>query len=100
MLRFIMRCSVLACIVVSSTLFARPAPIRAQTAQPVKVDVDATQARQKIYHVAVTMPAHSGAFTFVYPHWIPGWHSPTGPIRNVVSLRESANDSAVAWRRD
>ena len=68
--------------------------------QPITVAVDARQAPQKIYHVKVTMPAHPGAFTFVYPRWIPGWHSPSGPITNVVSLRVLANGALLPWRRD
>ena len=72
----------------------------AQSPNALQVDVDASQAPQKIYHVKVTMPAHPGAFTFVYPRWIPGWHSPSGPITNVVSLRVLAKGAAVPWRRD
>jgi len=67
---------------------------------PISVEVDATQARQKMYHVKVTMPAHPGAFTFVYPRWIPGWHSPSGPISNVVSMHVFASGREISWRRD
>ena len=34
--------------------------------------VDASQAAQRVYHVKATLPATPGAFTFVYPEWIPG----------------------------
>jgi predicted metalloprotease with PDZ domain len=67
---------------------------------PLHVALDASQAAQKIYHVKVTMPAKPGPFTFVYPKWIPGYHSPSGPIEDVVSLRVLANGTAIEWRRD
>ena len=67
---------------------------------PIRVAVDASQAPQKIYHVVVTMPAHEGAFAFVYPHWIPGYHGPVGPIEAVANVRVSANGTSLPWRRD
>jgi hypothetical protein len=72
----------------------------AQTSPPIRVNVDATQAAQKIYHVKVTMPAQPGEFAFVYPKWIPGYHGPTGPIEDVVGLHVSAGGTAIPWRRD
>jgi predicted metalloprotease with PDZ domain len=72
----------------------------AQTATPMTLTVDATQAAQKIYHVAVTMPAKPGPFTLDYPKWIPGWHGPVGPIADVVNLRLRAGSNVITWRRD
>jgi len=71
----------------------------AQESTPLRVDVDATQAAQKIYHVKVTMAATPGPFTFVYPKWIPGYHGPVGPIEDVVSLRVSSGGGGRAWGR-
>lgn len=51
-------------------------------------------------HVAVTMPAHAGPFSFVYPKWIPGYHGPVGPIEAVANMRVSADGAPVTWRRD
>ncbi|HMD02370.1 MAG TPA: hypothetical protein VKG44_05335, partial [Candidatus Baltobacteraceae bacterium] len=75
-------------------------PAQAQSIAQMTVVLDATQAPRKIFHVQVTMPAIPGAFTFVYPKWIPGYHSSTGPIEDVVNLHVSANGTALAWRRD
>ena len=75
-------------------------PARAQGASPLSVAVDASNAPLGIYHVVVTMPAAPGPFTFVYPKWIPGYHSPIGPIEDVVSLAVSAGGSDLPWRRD
>ena len=41
-----------------------------------------------------------GAFTLVYPKWIPGEHGPTGPLNDLAALRISANGNALDWRRD
>ena len=87
-----------AALSVFSMLDARPA--LAETTNPIVVSVDATQAAQKIYHVTVTMPAHPGAFAFVYPKWIPGYHGPVGPVEAVANMRVSAGGSSLAWRRD
>ena len=38
--------------------------------------------------------------TLVYPQWIPGEHSPTGPIDNLAGLVISAQGQTLAWRRD
>lgn len=46
------------------------------------------------------MPVSAGAFTFVYPQWIPGYHGPVGPIEALVDLHVSANGKALEWRRD
>src|SRR5207237_955106 len=35
-----------------------------------------------------------------YPKWIPGEHSPTGPLNNMVNLRISANGKPIVWNRD
>jgi predicted metalloprotease with PDZ domain len=79
-----------------------PVAVPAAAAAPsLTVALDATQASQKIYHVKERIDGVTpGAFTFVYPKWIPGYHGPVGPIEGVVSLRVSANGSTLPWRRD
>ena len=91
---------ILALIATASFWFAGLPPANAQTATTERVAVDASQAAQQFYHVRVTMPAAAGPFTFVYPKWIPGYHSPAGPIEGVVSLRVRANGAQLEWRRD
>jgi predicted metalloprotease with PDZ domain len=83
-----------------STLVCLPGAVSAQTGTPLRVSVDASGAAQKIYHVKVTMPAAPGAFTFVYPKWIPGYHTPSGPIEDVVGMRVLAGGVTLDWRRD
>lgn len=78
--------------------FAAPANARADV--PLRISVDATGAAQKMYHVKAILPATPGPFTFVYPHWIPGYHEPVGPIEEMVGMRVLANGAPIEWRRD
>lgn len=66
----------------------------------IKLSVDATQASRNILHTKFTIPVRPGPLTLFYPKWIPGEHSPTGPINDLVGLHLSANGKPVAWRRD
>ena len=75
-------------------LFIAPA-LCAQT-----VFVDATDARKGVFHAQVSLPAASGPMTFVYPKWIPGEHTPTGPLMQVAGLHVRAGGAEVPWSRD
>ena len=75
----------------SSRGFAQPA---------MTLSVDASQARMKILHASLSMPARSGAVTLVYPKWIPGEHMPSGPISNLAGLHIFADGAELPWRRD
>src|SRR5215831_20701303 len=68
--------------------------------QPVRLNVDATDAPRRLLHVQMTMDAKAGPMTLLYPEWIPGEHGPTGPIANLVGLKIKAGGQAVPWRRD
>ena len=71
----------------------------AQAAAPITLTVDATEAPKRIFHVTEAIPAAPGALTLLYPKWIPGEHSPSGPITDLVGLKLSKNGRPVAWRR-
>ena len=75
------------------------ATLVAQTA-PIQLRVDATAAPQRILHAHLTMPVQPGPLTLVYPKWIPGEHTATGPIANLVGLKIVAAGQTVAWQRD
>jgi predicted metalloprotease with PDZ domain len=64
------------------------------------VVVDASEARRGVFHASITMPVKGGPFTFVYPRWIPGEHTPTGPLMQVVGLHVRAGGREIAWTRD
>ena len=62
--------------------------------------IDATDARRGVFHSHVTLPAKAGAMTFVYPKWIPGEHTPTGPLMQVAGLHVKAGAAEIPWTRD
>ena len=64
------------------------------------VSVDATDAARNIIHSKLTIPVKPGPLTLFYPKWIPGEHSPTGPINDLVGLKLSAGGKPIPWRRD
>ena len=65
-----------------------------------KLHVDANDTAQGIFRVHETIPVKPGALTLLYPQWIPGDHSPTGPIAMLAGLKLSANGRPLAWKRD
>ena len=67
---------------------------------PITLNVDATDAAKNIIHSRLRIPVRPGPLTLFYPKWIPGEHSPTGPINNMVGLKLSADGKPIAWRRD
>src|SRR5690349_2090381 len=67
---------------------------------PVTLNVDATDAARNIIHSRLRIPVKPGPLTLFYPKWIPGEHSPTGPINDLVGLKLSAGGKTIAWRRD
>jgi len=66
----------------------------------IRLSVDATQAARNLVHSKFTIPVRPGPLTLFYPKWIPGEHSPTGPINDLVGLKLSANGKPIAWQRD
>jgi predicted metalloprotease with PDZ domain len=75
--------------------------VSAQTAQnPARLDVDLREAPRHIFHAKLALPVKAGPLTLVYPKWIQGEHSPTGPIVDLVGLKITAAGKEVPWRRD
>jgi predicted metalloprotease with PDZ domain len=68
--------------------------------QPIKIDVDASEATRRLVRATLQFPVTSGPFTLLYPKWIPGEHSPTGPIEDLAGMKVSANGQAIPWARD
>jgi predicted metalloprotease with PDZ domain len=69
-------------------------------AAPIVMRVDATNAPSNVFHAHMTIPATPGATTLYYPKWIPGEHSPTGPLVGLTGLKITANGAPVTWQRD
>ncbi len=66
----------------------------------IALDVDASDTVQGIFRVHETIPVTAGPLTLLYPQWIPGDHSPTGPIDMLAGIQLSANGKPLAWERD
>jgi len=66
----------------------------------IALHVDASDTAQGIFRVHETIPVQAGALTLLYPQWIPGDHSPTGPIAMLAGLELSANGKRLMWKRD
>src|SRR5471030_1712836 len=67
----------------------------------IRLAVDATDLARAIFQVRESVPvAGPGPITLLYPKWLPGNHSPTGPIDKLAGLSITAGGAPVAWRRD
>jgi hypothetical protein len=107
-------CSRLLAVALGAALSLAVSPAHAEQAPPsalptldaprpgmLTVQVDLSDAPKKMFRVHETIPvAQPGALTLYYPKWIPGEHSPSGPIDNVAGLVITANGKKVPWRRD
>ena len=89
-------CLVLAC---ASLAALASASLPAQTASPITLAVDASDAPRRIFHVRESIPAQAGTLTLAYPKWIPGEHGPTGPITDLVGLKITSGGKPIEWKR-
>ena len=87
----------------------QPVPLPPATIAPVDtpypgtiaVHVDATDLDRRILTVHETVPvAGPGPFTLLYPEWLPGKHSPRGPIDKLAGLVIHAGGQRIEWTRD
>jgi predicted metalloprotease with PDZ domain len=66
-----------------------------------RLDVDATDLDHRIYRIRQTIPVtRPGPMVLLYPRWIPGTHSPDGPLYNYAGLKITAAGKPVKWTRD
>jgi predicted metalloprotease with PDZ domain len=77
-----------------------PAPQDKPYPGTVAIHVDANDTAQGIFRVRETIPVQAGALTLLYPQWIPGDHSPTGPINMLAGLKLTADGKPLKWKRD
>ncbi len=77
--------------------FAQAPPIRLS---PIRLNVDASDAPQRLLHATMQFPVRPGPMSLLYAKWIAGGHSPTGPIEDLVGIRMTVNGKAVPWHRD
>lgn len=66
----------------------------------IHLNVDATDLTHRVFRVQETVPVKAGPMTLLYPAWIPGHHSPVGPINKLAGLKITANGKVIEWERD
>ena len=85
-----------------------PAPLPPPIAAPVDTPypgtiallVDVTDVVHRVADVHEKIPVQAGELTLLYPKWLPGNHSPTGPISKLAGLVVTANGKRIDWVRD
>jgi predicted metalloprotease with PDZ domain len=92
----------LACAMVANTSVADdlPKPVDHPYPGTLTLHVDMSDAPLRIFQVQERIPVSSGPMLLFYPKWIPGDHSPSGPLRDVAGLLIKGNGKSIPWRRD
>ena len=67
---------------------------------PIRITADLTDTSRHLFHAEIDLPVQSGPAAFTTPLWIPGSHSPNGPIGNIMGLTFSAGGRLLPWHRD
>ena len=97
----ISRCRLPAALLAFLSISALACPIRAAgAASAASIEVDARDAPRGIERAHLVLPVKPGKLTLLYPKWLPGDHSPDGPVAGVSGLKFSANGQPIAWQRD
>ena len=64
------------------------------------LEVDATDVTRRIFRVHEEVPVQPGPLTLLYPAWIPGHHSQSGPIDKLAGITITADGETIPWERD
>lgn len=78
------------------------APVDRPYAGPVQLEVDLTDVTHRVAHVReqIPVPPDAKELVLLYPQWIPGAHSPRGPISAIAGIVTSVDGTRVQWLRD
>jgi predicted metalloprotease with PDZ domain len=77
-----------------------PAPQDRAYPGELEIAVDASDVQRRVIHVEERISGVAGEVVLLYPRWLPGNHSTTGPIERLAGLRISASGAALPWHRD
>jgi predicted metalloprotease with PDZ domain len=81
-----------------------PPPIAAPVDTPypgtIALTVNLTNTLDRVVTVHETIPVKAGELVLLYPQWLPGTHSPRGPIDAVAGLFVKADGKTIPWVRD
>lgn len=74
----------------------------AYPAGPITLNIDASDTTRAVYRVTETIPVAAGTTDFVLmlPRWLPGNHSPSGTMDQLVDVHFFVGGKPIAWRRD
>jgi predicted metalloprotease with PDZ domain len=65
------------------------------------LSIDATDLNRRIYRSHETVPVTKpGPMTLLYAQWLPGNHSPSGPLYDLAGLKITTGGKPVIWTRD
>jgi predicted metalloprotease with PDZ domain len=64
------------------------------------VRLDAREVAARRVHTDLRLAVQGGPLTLVFPKWIPGEHSPSGPLETIIGLTIRADGALLSWRRD
>ncbi|GAB3056262.1 M61 family metallopeptidase [Stenotrophomonas tumulicola] len=92
--------SVLLSLTAVPALAQTPPPAQSAWPGTLRINVDARDLGHRIFKVTTTVPAKPGPLTLLYPQWLPGHHSPSGPIDKLAGLQVTANGKPLKWQRD
>jgi predicted metalloprotease with PDZ domain len=84
----------------STFIFLGLACCSVNAAEPIRLHVDVSKVGQRLLHSKSIIPVTQGKVTLFYPKWIPGTHSPIGPIADLGNLRVTAKGKPISWSRD
>jgi predicted metalloprotease with PDZ domain len=73
---------------------------RVCAAADMSVTLDASDPSRGRTHSEMTIAAQPGPLTLVTAKWMPGEHSPSGPVDLMIGLEIRANGQRLAWTRD
>lgn len=78
------------------------APVDRPYVGPIQLDVALTNLTDRVVHVHERIPVERGAkeLVLLYPQWLPGNHSPTGPISRLAGIVTNIDGKQVQWVRD
>ena len=87
---------------VAAAADAIPPPLDVAYPGVVRLQVDATDLDHRVFQVRETVPVIAGPLVLLYPKWLPGNHSTTGPVELLAGLTITARPGGqrVEWRRD
>ncbi|MFO0816283.1 MAG: PDZ domain-containing protein [Gemmatales bacterium] len=82
-------------------IFVCCAPLHAEDAPPLVVEVDARQLPRRLVHTTVEVPCKTGELRLWYPKWYPGSHGPMGRLEDVGGfIVETSDGRRLPWERD